>query len=54
MWLIYTLTSSFVDLTSILAKCGINKTDSINVATLRTIVVTTFLWLMVLVTHKKY
>ncbi len=54
MWLIYALTSLFVDLISILAKCGINKTGSTNATTLRAIVVTAFLWLMVLVTHKNY
>lgn len=48
MWIIYALGSAlFAGLTSILAKCGIKKTDS-NVATaVRTIVVLFFSWLMV-------
>ena len=51
MWSAYAFGSAlFAGLTSILAKCGIKKTDS-NVATaLRTIVVLVFSWLMVLVT----
>lgn len=51
MWIAYAFGSAlFAGLTSILAKCGIKKTDS-NVATaLRTIVVLVFSWLMVLVT----
>lgn len=48
MWLIYALGSAFfAGVTSILAKCGIRKTDS-NVATaVRTIVVLLFSWVMV-------
>ena len=51
MWILYAAGSAvFAGLTSILAKCGIRKTDS-NVATaIRTIVVLAFSWLMVLVT----
>lgn len=51
MWIAYAFGSAlFAGLNSILAKCGIKKTDS-NVATaLRTIVVLVFSWLMVLVT----
>ena len=51
MWLIYGLGSAFfAGVTSILAKCGIRKTDS-NVATaVRTIVVLLFSWLMVFLT----
>ena len=51
MWIAYAFGSAlFAGLTSILAKCGIKRTDS-NVATaLRTIVVLVFSWLMVLVT----
>ena len=50
MWLVYALLSAlFAGITSILAKCGIRKTDT-NVATaIRTIVVLAFAWLMVLV-----
>lgn len=48
MWLIYAIGSAFfAGVTSILAKCGIRKTDS-NVATaVRTIVVLLFSWIMV-------
>lgn len=51
MWLLYAVGSSvFAGITSILAKCGIKKTDS-NVATaIRTVVVLLFSWLMVLIT----
>ena len=51
MWLFYAASSSFfAGITSVLAKCGIRKTDS-NVATaIRTVVVLIFSWLMVLIT----
>ena len=51
MWILFAFGSAlFAGLTSILAKCGIRKTDS-NVATaIRTIVVLLFSWLMVFVT----
>ena len=51
MWLIYAVDSAFfAGVTSILAKCGIQKTDS-NVATaLRTVVVFIFSWIMVFLT----
>lgn len=51
MWIFYAIGSSFfAGITAILAKCGIQKTNS-NVATaIRTIVVLIFAWLMVLVT----
>ena len=51
MWIFYAIASSFfAGITSILAKCGIQKTDS-NVATaIRTVVVLAFSWLMVFVT----
>ena len=50
MWVIYAFGSTlFAGLTSILAKCGIKKTDS-NVATaIRTIVVLIFSWILVFV-----
>lgn len=50
MWIVYACGSAvFAGATSILAKCGIRRTDS-NVATaVRTIVVLLFAWLMVLV-----
>lgn len=48
MWILYAFASAFfAGVTSILAKCGIKKTDS-NVATaIRTIVVLLFSWIMV-------
>lgn len=51
MWILFAFGSAlFAGITSILAKCGIRKTDS-NVATaIRTIVVLIFSWLMVLIT----
>lgn len=50
MWVLYAFGSAFLaGITSILAKCGIKKTDS-NVATaIRTIVVLIFSWIMVFV-----
>lgn len=50
MWILFAVGSAFfAGVTSILAKCGIRKTDS-NVATaVRTIVVLIFSWIMVLV-----
>lgn len=50
MWIFYACGSAvFAGVTSILAKCGIRKTDS-NVATaIRTVVVLVFSWLMVFV-----
>ncbi len=50
MWILYAVLSAlFAGITSILAKCGIRKTDS-NVATaIRTIVVLLFSWIMVFV-----
>lgn len=50
MWILFAFGSAlFAGLTSILAKCGIKKTDS-NVATaIRTIVVLIFSWLMVFI-----
>ena len=50
MWILYALLSSFfAGLTSILAKIGINKTDSTVATAIRTIVVVIFSWIMVLV-----
>ena len=51
MWIFYAIGSSFfAGITSILAKCGIQKTNS-NVATaIRTIVVLIFAWLLVFIT----
>ena len=50
MWLIFAFGSAiFAGVTSILAKCGIRKTDSTVATAVRTIVVLAFSWLMVLV-----
>lgn len=50
MWLVYACGSAlFAGITSILAKCGIKKTDSTVATALRTIVVLLFAWLMVFV-----
>lgn len=50
MWLVFALGSAiFAGITSILAKCGIRKTDSTAATAIRTIVVLAFSWLMVFV-----
>ena len=50
IWIIAAILSAvFAGLTSILAKCGIKKTDSDVATALRTIVVLVFSWIMVLV-----
>ncbi len=50
MWLIMAVLSAiFAGLTSILAKCGIKKTDSDVATALRTIVVLLFSWVMVFI-----
>jgi len=50
MWIVMAVLSSiFAGLTSILAKCGIRKTDSDVATALRTIVVLVFAWIMVFV-----
>ena len=50
MWLIMAVLSAFfAGITSILAKCGIKKTDSDVATALRTVVVLVFSWIMVLV-----
>ena len=48
------LSAVFAGLTSILAKCGIKKTDSDLATALRTIVVLIFSWIMVLVVGSQY
>lgn len=51
MWILYAVGSSFfAGITAILAKCGIQKTDSDVATAIRTIVVLLFSWLMVLLT----
>lgn len=48
MWILYAVFSAFfAGITSILAKCGIKKTDSTLATAIRTIVVLIFSWLMV-------
>lgn len=48
MWLIYAFASAlFAGITSILAKCGIRKTDSTVATAVRTVMVLAFSWLMV-------
>ena len=48
MWILFAFGSAlFAGLTSILAKCGIRKTDSDTATAIRTIVVLLFSWLMV-------
>ena len=50
MWLLFAFLSAFfAGLTTILAKCGIRKTDSTVATFIRTIVVLVFSWLMVFV-----
>ena len=50
MWIIYAFGSALLaGLTSILAKCGIRKTDSNTVTAIRTIIVLIFSWIMVLI-----
>lgn len=50
MWVFFAFGSAwFAGLTSILAKCGIRKTDSTVATAIRTIVVLLFSWLMVFV-----
>ena len=47
MWLMFAVGSAlFAGLTSILAKCGIRKTDSTVATAIRTIVVLLFSWAM--------
>ena len=51
MWFGFAVGSAFfAGITSILAKCGIRKTDSDIATAIRTIVVLIFAWLMVAVT----
>ena len=50
MWVIFAFGSAFfAGLTSILAKCGINKTDSTIATAIRTIVVLFFSWIIVFI-----
>ncbi len=48
MWIVFAFASSlFAGITSVLAKCGIRKTDSVVATAMRTVVVLIFSWLMV-------
>ena len=50
MWIVFAFGAAlFAGLTSILAKCGIKKTDSTVATAIRTIVVLLFSWLMVFI-----
>lgn len=50
MWIVFAVCSAlFAGLTSILAKCGIRKTDSTVATALRTVVVVVFSWIMVFI-----
>lgn len=50
MWLFYAIGSAFfAGVTSILAKCGIRKTDSTVATAVRTVIVLVFSWIMVFV-----
>lgn len=50
MWLFYAISSAFfAGVTSILAKCGIRKTDSTVATAVRTIVILIFSWSIVLI-----
>ena len=50
MWVLFAFGSAMLaGLTSVLAKCGIKKTDSTVATAIRTIVVLIFSWLMVFV-----
>ena len=54
MWILFAVGSSFfAGITAILAKCGIQKTDSDVATAVRTIVVFLMAWLMVLVQGKQ-
>lgn len=51
MWIIFAFGSAlFAGLTSILAKCGIRKTDSTVATAVRTVIVLIFSWIMVFLT----
>ena len=50
MWIVFALGSAFfAGVTSILAKCGIRKTDATVATAIRTVIVLIFSWLMVFV-----
>ena len=48
MWLLFAVGSAFfAGVTSILAKCGIRRTDSTVATAVRTVVILVFSWIMV-------
>lgn len=50
MWLLFAVGSAFfAGITSILAKCGIRKTDSTVATAVRTVVILVFAWIMVII-----
>ena len=52
MWILYATGSAFfAGITSVLAECGISKTDSDVATAIRTIVVLVFSWILVLLTR---
>ena len=54
MWLLYAVGSAFfAGVTSILAKCGIRKTDSTVATAIRTVVILVFSWLIVFLIGQK-
>lgn len=55
MWIVLAFCSAFfAGLTSILAKCGIQKTDSTAATAIRTVVVLAFSWLMVFIVGSQH
>ncbi len=54
MWIFFAFGSAFLaGITSILAKCGIRKTDSDTATAIRTVIVLAFSWLMLKIPAKK-
>ena len=54
MWIVFAFGSAFfAGITSILAKCGIRKTDSTVATAIRTIIVLIFSWLIVFLTNSQ-
>ena len=50
MWILFAFGSAlFAGITSVLAKCGIQKTDSTVATAIRTMVVLIFSWIMVFI-----
>lgn len=55
MWILFAFLSAlFAGLTSILAKCGIKKTDSTVATAIRTVIVLIFSWIMVFLVGSQY